>query len=147
MSLKNNAALVVIPPKNMWPIIQLARQQHDKSYTRWMPHINVFFPFCNYDQKESGRISTIISEKLKDCCSGSISFSGVDFFEHVITATIYLKPDDASTTMLRDIYCKISTALSLDNSQPYNPHLSVGQVSFPNNKGKPERYDDSRRTT
>ncbi|KAF0348014.1 RNA ligase/cyclic nucleotide phosphodiesterase [Gigaspora margarita] len=45
-SLKSyKSALCIIPPKSQWPNIQLIRQKHDKHYKRWMPHINLIYPF------------------------------------------------------------------------------------------------------
>lgn len=44
------SALCIIPPESVWSPIQAIRKIHDKSYKRWMPHINIFFPFLPPDQ-------------------------------------------------------------------------------------------------
>lgn len=36
-----SSAVVVMPPESMWQQIQDIRSKHDKSYERWMPHINL----------------------------------------------------------------------------------------------------------
>jgi hypothetical protein len=36
-----SSAVVVMPPESMWTQIQDIRAKHDKSYARWMPHINL----------------------------------------------------------------------------------------------------------
>lgn len=38
-------AVCVVPPTPLWPQIQSIRATHDKSYIRWMPHINILYPF------------------------------------------------------------------------------------------------------
>jgi hypothetical protein len=41
----HRSAICIIPPKNIWSQIQTIRAVHDKSYIRWMPHINLIYPF------------------------------------------------------------------------------------------------------
>lgn len=41
----HQSAICIIPPKNIWSQIQAIRAVHDKSYIRWMPHINLMYPF------------------------------------------------------------------------------------------------------
>lgn len=36
------SALVLIPPRHLWPAIQAIRSTHDKHHDRWMPHITLF---------------------------------------------------------------------------------------------------------
>lgn len=36
-----SSAVVVMPPESQWTQIQDIRAKHDKSYVRWMPHINL----------------------------------------------------------------------------------------------------------
>jgi poly(A) polymerase len=40
-----DSALAVLPPEELWPQIQSVRQTLDPGFARWMPHINVCFPF------------------------------------------------------------------------------------------------------
>ena len=30
--------------------VQYIRKSHDKAYDRWMPHINIFFPFVDFEE-------------------------------------------------------------------------------------------------
>lgn len=39
------AACCVIPPKGVWDPIQEIRKRYDSAYNRWMPHVNLLFPF------------------------------------------------------------------------------------------------------
>lgn len=40
-----HTALVITPPLNCIEKIQEIRKVHDKAYERWMPHVNMAFPF------------------------------------------------------------------------------------------------------
>ncbi len=39
------SAIIVSPPKDTWGPIQDIRLKFDKAYKRWMPHINLIYPF------------------------------------------------------------------------------------------------------
>ncbi len=41
------SAVVIIPPEELCAGIQKLRAAHDKAYARWMPHINLMWPFVD----------------------------------------------------------------------------------------------------
>jgi hypothetical protein len=41
----HGAAVVIIPPPEVWKPIQAIRRQHDRQFHRWMPHVNLLYPF------------------------------------------------------------------------------------------------------
>ena len=43
--LRHTSAVVICPPSSQWGPIQEIRSFNDKSYARWMPHINLLYPF------------------------------------------------------------------------------------------------------
>ena len=47
--MKHTSALVVIPPRAVWDAVQEVRCVRDKSYLRWMPHVNLLYPFLEDD--------------------------------------------------------------------------------------------------
>ncbi|CAF4827340.1 unnamed protein product, partial [Rotaria sp. Silwood2] len=46
-SITHKTALCLIPPENVWEQIQSIRSKYDKAYPRWMPHINLIYPFVS----------------------------------------------------------------------------------------------------
>ena len=40
-----HTALIITPPLELIEPIQKIRKSNDKAYERWMPHINLVFPF------------------------------------------------------------------------------------------------------
>jgi hypothetical protein len=41
----HRTAIVLVPPKEVWPPIQAIRQVYDRHFLRWMPHITLIYPF------------------------------------------------------------------------------------------------------
>ena len=39
------SAVVIIPPESLWAPIQEIRSVYDRQINRWMPHINLLYPF------------------------------------------------------------------------------------------------------
>jgi len=52
-----HSALIIKPPETLWPQIQAIRKEKDKAYERWMPHVNMSFPFVEPETfKEAAEI-------------------------------------------------------------------------------------------
>src|SRR3989338_5937308 len=49
-AISQTTACCIIPPEDIWPQIQQIREQNDKSFGKWMPHINFLFPFIPVGQ-------------------------------------------------------------------------------------------------
>ncbi|CAG8623079.1 16825_t:CDS:2, partial [Dentiscutata heterogama] len=60
------SAICIIPPKSQWPNIQLIRQKHDKHYKRWMPHINLIYPFILPQQHASDNSNSLDTSTVND---------------------------------------------------------------------------------
>jgi hypothetical protein len=58
-------SIVIIPKQDVWKSIQEIRKIHDKSYYRWMPHINLIYPFVipKYFKKIAKPIKEVIHKK------------------------------------------------------------------------------------
>ena len=39
------SAVCIIPPEHLWGPIQAIRKKHDRAFKRWMPHVNLLYPF------------------------------------------------------------------------------------------------------
>ncbi|KAK6171538.1 hypothetical protein SNE40_019706 [Patella caerulea] len=92
MSKSNKSAVVIIPPKLVWEQIQNIRSQYDKAYQRWMPHINLMYPFM-----PDTKFSSLVPEleiKLMKIKPFLISFTSDSFgyFEHGQSCGMWLKP-------------------------------------------------------
>ena len=46
----HRSALAAVPPEETWGPIQAIRRRHDRQIGRWMPHINLLYPFRPQEQ-------------------------------------------------------------------------------------------------
>jgi len=135
------SAVIVMPPVRIWDGIQEIRMEHDKGFYRWMPHINMLYPF--YEDGTKAFESAVSS--MGAACSTmepfKLHFSAFRCFVHgKKSRTVWLEPehiagsaDGEPLQKLHEILltaCPDCTDLSSDPSRgitKFTPHLSVGQ--------------------
>jgi len=128
----HTSAVVVIPPEEQWQKIQEIRRKHDKAFFRWMPHINLLYPFV--PDSEFGGAVERFRGVLRDAAPFTVSFNTFDFFEHGRrSCTMYLKPEPPNALIklqkdLESVFpdCNDLSTLSADG---FHPHLTVGQFN------------------
>ena len=118
-------ALTLVFPEIHWPAINAIRQEHDRAYPRWMPHINLLFPFIPQGGFD------IAATKLEKALSGigpiTVNFDTVDSFAQRKQATYHLKPSDPG--QLPDLFAAVREALPEIEVKraSFAPHLTLGQ--------------------
>ena len=74
------SAVVIIPPLQYWGPIQTIRKEYDRQIHRWMPHINLLYPFRSNLEYDS------LEEKFLEACSTieprEISLNKFRYFNH-----------------------------------------------------------------
>jgi len=133
------SALCIIPPKSVWPRIQDIRKQHDPAYVRWMPHINIFFPFI--DEKWFPEIAEYIEHevvKKNNIGSFHICLDKFDVFDRVKNhrgpypkmETIFLQPSGYGATM-QTLWMHLSTDWPICGGKhggEFHPHLTCAKM-------------------
>lgn len=66
---------VVIAPDQIEQI-QAIRQKYDTAYERWMPHINIEFPF--FEPEQFDQVYPVLQNEFKDFKSFPIRFSKIE---------------------------------------------------------------------
>jgi len=131
MSKTVTSACVIIPPKKIWEPIQKIRREHDSKVHRWMPHVNLFYPFA-----PKGEYDRIIND-FEKCCNEINAFTiylkQFKFFRHRYqTYTIWLDPEsnEQITHLQRELLKLVPEYNDINQfTDGFRPHLSVGQFT------------------
>ncbi len=122
-------AMCIIPPKELWPEIQAIRSLFDPAYARWMPHINMAFPFLQPTEFELGK--SMMQEELKDFPAFKIRFNELGYFSHGKKAILWTKPETDGNP-LQDLETRIVKVfpfcddLMKKSTEGFHPHLTLG---------------------
>lgn len=123
-------ALVLVPPREVWPPIQAIRAEYDRNVRRWMPHITLLYPFR--PRTEWDAVLGPLSEACAQVEPFAITLATLDCFRHGKNATLWLAPEPEARLIA------LQTALwravpDCDDTRRYSggfkPHLSVGQTA------------------
>ena len=130
IGLTHNTALVVIPPAESWPPIQAIREQYDRKIRRWMPHITLVYPFLPREQFDTAR--RFLADACGEAPAFEIQLAEFNTFRHRRdNYTVWLRPEpEEPLVKLQAALCQATQeAGGLGTSKPFQPHLSVGQVT------------------
>jgi len=125
------ATNAIMPAEEQWKQIQEIRERHDKAYQRWMPHINLLYPFVSEDQFSYAANKT--ERGLRDVKPFTVRFEDFGYFDHGRSNTLYLKPKVLPPGALNDLQAKLvalfpqCTDLESKGGDGFTPHLTVGQ--------------------
>ncbi|MFX0073029.1 MAG: 2'-5' RNA ligase family protein [Candidatus Hermodarchaeota archaeon] len=132
------SACVVIPPEDKWESIQQIRTKYDRQFHRWIPHINLIYPFYSKD------LFYDLESKFREICrrinSFKIKFNKIQYFQHKHqNYTLWLNPEPKELIVhLQSKLLKIVPDCNDLNKYKggFTPHLSVGQI-----KGKKDLFE------
>ncbi|MCL1473895.1 poly(A) polymerase [Argonema antarcticum] len=130
------SAVVVIPTAEIWSAIQTIRQRFDRSFHRWMPHINLIYGFVPEEYFEE--VASAIAQTLKHIKPFQITLEGFDTFTHRSRSTAWLRPVADPPSALHQLQSVLQQLFpqcdeqSKKSQNGFTPHLSVGQ--FPSSE-------------
>jgi 2'-5' RNA ligase len=126
----HHAAVVVIPPEEVWGPIQAIRNKHDRQFRRWMPHVNLLYPFYPPE-----RFDDVVRHLAAACATISplvVTLAEFRFFRHPSgRATLWLAPQPADELIRLQAALQAAYPDCDDLSRfaaGFTPHLSVGQA-------------------
>lgn len=144
--LRHTSALVLVPPRDLWGPIQAIRATNDKSYLRWMPHVNLLYPFLRDDARgETFAAAAALAERaLAGVPPFRVRLDDFRHFQHRTSCTVWLHPSDPRVEDAREpepgacagvmaaqaaLEAAFPFADHLSGISPagFTPHLSVGQ--------------------
>lgn len=117
-------ALTLVIPVEFHNDINNIREQFDRAYPRWMPHINFIFPFVPLD--EFSNISQKLQNKLEGFGNFTLELSDVGSSPQGNNVTFHLKPKNKDE--IKKLFDIITEALpDIKTKHVFNPHLTLGQ--------------------
>lgn len=120
-----HSALVIIPPVDLWPQIQAIRKANDSAFDRWMPHVNLCFPFI--PPEEFDYFHEKFSEIFKDFQKFPLTFSNFGHFDQAKKSVIWADPVTKNGE-IKEIYTKVVQELVfLKENRDFHPHMTLGQ--------------------
>jgi 2'-5' RNA ligase len=132
MPLKTHrTAVTAIPPQHVWEPIQAIRRRYDRHIRRWMPHVNLLYPFMPL-----AHVSEVLPQL--EAAAGQVpafevTLKDLRIFTHASgRSTLWLapQPQEAFIRLQR----ALQTAFPAYDEQSrfahgFTPHLSVGQAT------------------
>ncbi len=129
-SLTWKTAVVIMPPKECWEPIQAIRHEYDRQVRRWMPHINLLYPF--YPAEHFSQVEPKLLMVCGDYQPFELTLSRFRYFEHGSkNHTMWLEPEpgDVVVRLQEKLQNKIPECEHVSRHKGgFTPHLSVGQV-------------------
>lgn len=138
MNKVHTSAVVIIPPRDIWEPIQEIRKKYDRQINRWMPHINLLYPFRPKIEFEN--LKSRFSSTCAQINAFDLTFKKFKYFNHGRQRyTIWLEPEpiDLVKKLQLKILAIVPDCNDVNNHKGgFTPHLSVGQISDKENLTK-----------
>ncbi|HOB75483.1 MAG TPA: 2'-5' RNA ligase family protein [Phycisphaerae bacterium] len=127
----HQTAIAVVPPEWCWEPIQAIRRVHDRQVRRWMPHINLVYPFRPAEEFDA--LAGALTRACMEIEPFDVRLAEFRHFRHGPRSfTLWLAPEPAAA-LARLQAALMSVVPDCDEQvrHPggFTPHLSVGQVS------------------
>lgn len=121
-----NALAITFEDPTFVAKVNSIREKYDKAYPRWMPHINLFFPFMTENQFNS--IKYELTEALSKVNSFTINLKEIESFSQKKEVTCNLRPDQKSLKPLEDLFTVVQKIVKMEPKHgKFVPHLTLGQ--------------------
>ena len=126
----HKTALCLIPPENVWEQIQAIRSVHDKAYPRWMPHINLIYPFAPESRftQFKNQLDAILNQRP----SFEIEFDQTSFHyfkQKGNECTFHLRPKVTKDVVELQHIIANSLPDYVADAKPFEAHLTLGQAT------------------
>ncbi len=109
------SAIVIIPPEEILPAIQNIRRKFDRSFVRWMPHINLIYGFL--PDEHFSEAAEEIANILANFEPFEITFAKFNTFEHRKSCTAWLQPDPDRENVLQELQATLESIFPQCNEQ------------------------------
>ncbi|KAJ3297885.1 hypothetical protein HDU79_001642 [Rhizoclosmatium sp. JEL0117] len=122
-------ALTIVIPPQFHAAINTIRAGNDKAYPRWMPHINLIFPFVPEDQFSTAAAS--LETALSSIQPFAVRLNTVNYFKQKQQCTYNLQPSPDQMSDFNALFAAVQRALpdvEIKHAQ-FTPHMTLGQCA------------------
>lgn len=124
----HRSAVAILPPEACWPPIEAIRAVHDRRFRRWMPHINLIYPFAPEPLPPglAGRLAAAAAAMAPF----PVRLERLGLFRHRHgRCTLWLAPEPASPLVrLQAALARAVPGCGGRRPGTFRPHLSVGRA-------------------
>jgi poly(A) polymerase len=106
------SAVVIIPPDDILPAIQIIRRRCDRQFHRWMPHINILYGFL--PEAYFPEAAAAIAQALTKLEPFTITLSNFETFTHSSSCTAWLNPRSCTIVSNRQDACSTKDEFSCE---------------------------------
>jgi 2'-5' RNA ligase len=103
----------VLPPRSAWTQIQNVRSKQDKSFARWMPHVNLIYPFV--PNSEFNRAIETLKPVLAKQKPFTVRLEKIGFYHQKTQSVVFVKPDTTPPTAIMDLQRALQDAFPSHN--------------------------------
>lgn len=126
----SHTSFVIVPPPDLWNQIQSFRKFYDPAYERWMPHINICWPFV--EENDFDIAYELLQDEFKDFEPFELSFNTIGHFEHSKIWPLWLKPEtfNGELNKIEEKILKIlpfCNDLLQNHKEGFQGHLTIGK--------------------
>lgn len=126
------SAAILELPKRHWAELQPIRLEHDRGYSRWMPHINLLYPFVPEAAFEDA--AQLLAEQLATTPPFEVTLASIEHFTHEKTQTVWIGPQDPKpinalqATLEQTLpQCHEQSQRANTRSSSFTPHLTIAR--------------------
>ena len=126
------SAVVLLPPEAAWPPIQAIRAEHDRSFVRWMPHINLLYGFI--PDEGFAEAAALLEALLRTARPFTVELAELSAFKHRASTTVWLRPDTLPDDALVALQGELERLFPrcheqrLRGKDGFTPHLTVASL-------------------
>ncbi|MCA9686662.1 MAG: 2'-5' RNA ligase family protein, partial [Myxococcales bacterium] len=128
----HTSALVLLPPLQCWPAIQEIRREHDPSFVRWMPHVNLIYGFV--PESRFAEAAEAIAVVLRDHPPFTLRLGELRRFDHRGSTTVWCALESEPTDALLRLQAALQSVFPACREQSergaagFTPHLTVAKL-------------------
>ena len=128
-----HSSCCIVLPEDKTAQIQAIRSLHAKGFARWMPHINLLYPFIPAEHVKQYKLADKVKAALRDLEPFTVTLKRFSVFEHRESATVFLECDTKPEGALLKLQAKLEGLFPFCDVQStvggkYHPHMGLGDV-------------------